>query len=392
MKADQKAYELQRAAAIIAFFDIFALGFMQAYLVLFLIDEFNIDLIQSTFLIGTVLLFKQLAYAVGAPIWGWLSDRVGCKKMLLRVMLGHMTAYFLIFLSRNVYEFMAFMCIDGALGSMTVPVFTMLANVTEPEDLPKVLSFNQSAQTIGGLLAPSIGSILAYSLGYRSTFLVVALVFACLVPLTLLMRFDQPPREAEAAEAPVKEKASDYLSLLGFDFVGLVLVSAALGFVNPITQLCLTAYGAEEGQLLFYSSILATLSSIFYAAVNVIGTRYVRRSLLPLLAFGGAAMAVIQSLFIDLRLFMVLQVGMRSVQAPVFSNLLGGRGEKRRTGVHMGILSTGRYVGSAIGPFIASTVATMVGLAPAFASVAAIQCGTFLLLFMQNRARKEKTA
>ncbi|MCJ7632979.1 MFS transporter, partial [Candidatus Bathyarchaeota archaeon] len=166
-----QAYHIQIIAAVIGFFDIFALGFMQSFVALFVSEEFGVNLIEATFWMGIATLFKQLSYAALSPIWGWLSDRVGSKKMLLRVMAGHALAHFLMFFSRNVYEFTAFLCLDGALGSMSTPIFTLLSKTVEHEKLPQVLSYQQSVQTVGTLLAPGVGVALALEFGYRPTYL-----------------------------------------------------------------------------------------------------------------------------------------------------------------------------------------------------------------------------
>lgn len=366
-------------------FDIFALGFMTPYLSLFITQEFGVDLAQATYFTGLATTFRYLCYAASSPIWGWLSDKLGSKAMLLRVMAGHSIAFFLLFLSRNVYEFTAFLCLDALLGSMTTPVYIALSDATEPKELTRVLSFQQAIQTIGSVMGPGVRSILAYYLGYRLTFLVASLNFAFLIPLTLLFRFEKPKRDAEEAQAvDVRRRIIGNLHFLGFEFVSLILSYAAINFIAPITPLCLQTLGVPMNQLLYYSSLIATFSTLCYAVAIPIGTRYIKRRFLPALAVAATAMALIQSyLFIDVRLFMILQIGMRTVQAPIQCYMIGGTGLRRR-GVQMGLLNSGIYVGNALGPFIAST-APVFGLAAAFKYIASTQFGASLLLFLQNR-------
>ncbi len=53
--------------------------------------------------------------------------------------------------------------------------------------------------------------------------------------------------------------------------------------------------------------------------------------------------------------------------------------------MQIGLLNSGRYIGQAIGPFIATTVATTLGLVAVFQAIAAIQFTSFVILLLRNR-------
>ena len=398
-----QVYYIQVVAAVIGFFDIFALGFMQSFVTLFVSEEFGVNLLDATFWMGLATLFKQFSYAFSSPIWGWLSDRVGSKKMLIRVMAGHSLAHFLMFTSRNTYEFTAFLCLDGVLGSMSTPVFALISKTVDQEKLPQVLSYQQSIQTVGSLLAPGVGGILALELGYRPTYLLASLIFASLVLLVLVFRYHEPlpsrdqnetsKQTAKSSESySFREELMEYSRFIGLDFIGLLITYASVAFINPIKPLCLESLGiTDKAELLYYISLLATLSSLAYMIANPIGTRFVKRSRLPLLSLIAGVLAFTQSSFQTLTLFFILSIGIRAIQAPIQSHLLGGSGRKKRTGTHIGILQSGRYIGSAIGPFMASTLATTIGLPTTFITLAVLQLFTSLFLFIQNKRLEKRS-
>ncbi len=377
----------------IGFFDAFGYNFMASFLPLFLNTQFNFSLADATFWTGMATLFKQFSYAIGSPVWGWLADKVGSKTMIIRVAVGHSIAHFLMSISGDVYQFMVFNSIDGAIGSMSTQSYILLAKVTEPSKLPEALSYQQSAQTIGGLLGPAIGSALAYAFGYRSTYLIASLIFASIVPLTILLRYNDSavPREAEAPIAdktPFLSKLAGYFRFVYLDFIGMILTFAIGGFINPIVPLSLQTLGVDSSQLLFYTTLFSIASGVIYAIASPIETRYTKRKYLPLLALAATLMILTQSLLTGVAVFLTLAVATRVIQAPIQNNMLGGSG-KRVRGVHMGIINSGRYIGSAIGPFIASTMATQVSLGSAFIAVAGIEAVTTAFLYGRNK-RLEK--
>lgn len=375
-------------AASLYFFDMVALTFMGSFLPLFINGEFGVSLVEATFWTGVALLFKQLSYAVGAPIWGWLSDRVGSTKMLIRVVVGHSIAHFLMFFSRDIYQFTAFLCVDAALGAISTPIFALLARTMKPGELPRAISYVQSAATVGGLLGPAIGGTLSYYFGYRPTYLVASLIFVGLVPVVILLRGEKSSRSIEKVEATANGKVVSYLRFIDLDFVGLALTYASMAFINPIAPLFLRTLGiVGNDQLLYYTTLLATLSSTFYVISNLMGTRYVRRGFLPILASAAMLMAIGQCFPINIPVFFALAIGIRAIQAPIQTNLFGG-GAKRRSGIQIGVLNSGQYIGSAIGPFIASTVATTISLTAAFISAAAILSVASVFLFLRNRSER----
>lgn len=385
--------QIQIITFSIRFFDDIALNLMSSFLPLFVMQEFGANLLDATFWTGIALLFKQSSYAAGSPIWGWLSEKVGSRKMLIRVMAGHGLAHFLMFLSGNVYQFTAFLCLDGALGSMSTPVFVLLANTMSPKELPQAVSYQQSAATIGGFVGPAIGGVLAYSLGFRPTYLIASIIFFILVVPVVLLRYEEAlskPEEAKS-KAPVTEKVMGNLRFLNLDFAGLILSFAAVGFITPIIPLSLKTLGVDQDSLLAYTTVYAIVSALCYGIASPLGTRYIKRHFLPILALAATLMVIAPIVSIGVIVFLVLMVGMRTVQAPIHSYLLAGSGEKRRRGVQMGILNSGRYIGGAIGPFIASSVAATLGLPQAFACMAAIQFATTMVLVVQNR-RLEKSS
>jgi len=174
--------------------------------------------------------------------------------------------------------------------------------------------------------------------------------------------------------------------VIGLDFVGLLITSVSIAFLNPIKPLCLQTLGVvDKVELLYYVSLLATLSSVAYMVANLIGTRYVKNTLLPILSLAGMVMALAMSPLNSLAVFFVLAIGIRAIQAPIQLILMGGSGSRRRTGTHIGLLQSGQRIGSAIAPFLVSTIATTVNLSMAFIFIAGFQFLASVFLVYRNR-------
>jgi len=130
------------------------------------------------------MLFKSMSYAVLSPVWGLLSDRVGCKKMLIRVIAGMGLPICLCFfpvMSTNLRRFYVLMEPWALLALRFTPYWLRPRNRRSSPSL-KLSAFGWD----GGIALIANGRrLLVYYLNYRPTYLIAALLFAGLIPLIL---------------------------------------------------------------------------------------------------------------------------------------------------------------------------------------------------------------
>jgi MFS family permease len=106
--------------------------------------------------------------------------------------------------------------------------------------------------------------------------------------------------------------------------------------------------------LLTYTARATTLNGCAFVVATPMLTRVVTDTTLPLLSTVAAGAIFLTAFVSEPYQFIVLRVTIGAVQAGLPPNLLGG-GPGRR-GAVMGFLNSARFIGMAIGPFIATSI------------------------------------
>jgi len=121
---------------------------------------------------ATALVF--LGFGFGAPIWGWLSDRIKSRKKILWIGSYLAASAFLIILllpnlPREFIYILLFLC--GFFASVEVLIFAMANDVVSAEMNATAISFvNMLVMSSGFILQPIIGMLLDYlALFYMNT-------------------------------------------------------------------------------------------------------------------------------------------------------------------------------------------------------------------------------
>ncbi|MCI0450167.1 MAG: MFS transporter [Chlorobi bacterium] len=97
---------------------------------------------------------------IAIPFWGWLGDRVGKKKMVLRAILGLAVSQFLIGLSQDVVQLFIFRMLQGALSGFIAAALALVSSNTPKEKSGFAIGFLASSTAAGNLLGPFIGGML----------------------------------------------------------------------------------------------------------------------------------------------------------------------------------------------------------------------------------------
>ncbi len=119
-------------------------------------------------------LVTQIAFAIVAPIWGWLADRYGRKKMLLRAVFGVAVIMFLMGHSPSVSVFIVLRFIQGCLTGTMSASMTLVSCSTPPEKRGFALGMLSSAFFSGDMAGLTLGGILAENFGYRNSFFITS--------------------------------------------------------------------------------------------------------------------------------------------------------------------------------------------------------------------------
>ncbi len=373
--------DIVTAALLIQFLVSVAFMLMGSFMPLFISSEFNETLIEATGWTGTSSFIASTIMAITAPFWGWMCDRVGTKKILLFVLSGNIIVYTGMAFSTNVLQIVFFRALQGGFGGMSTVMFAIVASAVSPHDLKKALSYQMAAMTMGGLVAPGIGGVLAAVIGYRLTMGVSAILFILIFPMVLLLTLPPPSSKDLNSKS---FKFSDFKALIP-DIISLILVYICISFIAPTVSWFLDSFGVPKDQLLLWTAVATILNGVAFAVATPLLSETVTDRTLPLLSLVAAVVIMSTAFVFDPVYFIVLRIVIGAIQAGIPPNLLGGKSARKGTG--MGFLNSARFFGMAVGPILATTILGD-GLSPRpfymYAVMAAISLIAAVFLYMTH--------
>jgi ACS family hexuronate transporter-like MFS transporter len=164
---------------------------------------------------GVLISAFSIAYLVGAPVAGWMVDRVGARRSLL----GAVLAWSLCAAAHAMApSFGVLFALRILLGLSESPSFPAAAQTTQrvlpPSARPRGFGVLFTGSSIGGMIAPPLATYLADRFhDYRAAFLGTALIGLSWVPLWLTVT--SPPDVRAALDAsPARGEAASLGSTL----------------------------------------------------------------------------------------------------------------------------------------------------------------------------------
>ncbi|MBA3667511.1 MAG: DHA2 family efflux MFS transporter permease subunit [Sphingomonas sp.] len=166
--------------------------------------------------INWVLTSYIVASAIAIPIAGWLSDRIGRKRLLVLAVIGFTVASFLCAVAQSLTEMVTFRIIQGITGAFLVPLAqATLFDINPPQRHAQAMAMFGGGIMIGPILGPVLGGWLTDSFDWRWVFLVNIPIGA--IAAVMLLRY--------MPAIPLHRRKFD---LLGFALIALALASLQL--------------------------------------------------------------------------------------------------------------------------------------------------------------------
>ena len=132
-----------------------------AVMILPLIPFYAETLGASGFVIGVLISAFSIAQLVSAPLWGKLSDRRGRRPVLVIGLAISAVSYVVFAFAQSLWLLFLSRAVQGLGGGTVGVVQAYVADASEPEERAKGLGWLSAATSLGVIVGPALGSLLA---------------------------------------------------------------------------------------------------------------------------------------------------------------------------------------------------------------------------------------
>jgi multidrug resistance protein len=164
-----------------------------AVMILPLIPFYAETLGASGFVIGVLISAFSIAQLVSAPLWGELSDRHGRRPVLLAGLAISALSYVVFAFAQSLWLLFLSRAVQGLGGGTVGVIQAYVADTSEPDERAKGLGWLSAATSLGAIVGPALGSVLAAIWGRTAPGLGAALL--CVLNLAFAWRFLTESRE-----------------------------------------------------------------------------------------------------------------------------------------------------------------------------------------------------
>ena len=342
-----------------------------------------------------------LGQFVAAPIWGWWSDRVGRKPVLVITLLGSAVSYVLLGFAETVPALLFARLIGGLMAGNIPVAFAAAADVTSGEDRSRVMGRVGASFSLGFILGPALGGFIAGPAPQASNFLTIAVVSACMsifaVIITVFFFKETRVRSRRTlSPASLNQMSLKLISVKGLTRFFFLPVLAALIGVNFIfasgasimdSVFSLYAYkqhgfGPSQIGLLFtYMGVI--MASVQGGAIGPLSKRFgdarVLRAGIVLYLIGLSIMIYATGLYTVLLGLTFITMG-NALFFPSSSSLASKHAPENEQGAALGAFQAAGNLGRVITPTFSGVVFAVYGTTAPFVVAFALILPTFILI------------
>jgi DHA1 family tetracycline resistance protein-like MFS transporter len=341
-------------------------------------SDTQIGLLQASF---------SIAQFTFAPFWGWLSDRIGRRPVMLISIAGTGLSYLLFGLSRSLPMLFLARSLTGGFSANIAAAQAFVTDVTTPENRAKGMGIIGAAFGLGFTLGPPMGGFLAGEHHFERP----ALVAAAMCAINLVWAAIVLP-ESRPAAAPVQRREGRMRSLfmaLASPQLGVLIVLlfvAGFAFANVEQALILATRArfqwtpVENGKLLGLVGVLIVVMQ--GGLVGPLSRRFGERWMLVVgtifmtLALGMLAISTMPSGYWFAMVPLALGNGMTN---PALSSLISRAAHADERGSTLGVSQSASSVARIFAPLWAGWSFQHIGLSVPFATGALIMAVAVLI-------------
>ncbi|MBI5579589.1 MAG: MFS transporter [Deltaproteobacteria bacterium] len=338
---------------------------------------------QETMLwLGLIMGATSMVAALAAPFWGSLTARIRPKLLFEIGIFCNGVIFFIMGFVESLPLLLTLRLIQGALGGVST-IGLVLITASAPKDrLPKYLSLFQNSMTAGQLIGPPLGAYAVTLFGYHSPFII-----ALVVVFFSLAYCHSHVRDITAQHnrpRPGKPRTGGILWGWGLTIVGTI----HLMFLPSILPHILEGFQlTEQAALTTAGTIMMAYMATAFLGNYLLVSLSSRLGLIRLIIIACLSAAALQGLLYfstgvySFTLIRMLQTGMIAAVIPLVMSTVAGEGGG---GTTLGFLNSGRFVGNALGPMMATTILSHFGLLTLYLTIAGLTLA-MLLAFLASR-------
>lgn len=330
---------------------------------------------------GAIMGCMGVCLALTAPGWGSLSHRFGPKWLYLAGILPQAALMLLMGFFANLHVLFILRLLQGGFGGVSTTALIIISVSSSPKNRAFHFGIFQSALTLGQLLGPPAGSLAVAVLGYQWAFVSASLMLFAASIFCYFFVTDVPP-------LPSEMKSSMWSSLDKRTLTGWALCLAAtihLVYLPSIFPTVFQKFGFDKTGALKAAGVVVML----YTCTSMIGTyawsflsrRTGVKKMIKFLLFSGMVMPALLVFVQDITSFTVvvmLEIGIIAAIIPLTISIFAAEPK----GNIIGFMNAARFVGMAVGPFLATSLLAFANTSILYLAVS----GITLAAYMASRA------
>ncbi|WP_370350964.1 MFS transporter [Catenulispora sp. EB89] len=186
---------------------------------------------------GLLYVVPTVFSALGAPLWGWLADRHGRKRLLLRAQVGLSVSFLAAGAADSLAAFTAALVLQGFLGGTFAATNGYLGAALEGSQLSKALTVMQGSARASLVAAPIVvGGLSPWLSPHRQYLVLAVLPLAAAVLLAFLPEPTRPDAEDRDAAAPPAMAPGALRLLYVFEFLFVFATVVSFPYLIALVQ------------------------------------------------------------------------------------------------------------------------------------------------------------
>lgn len=314
------------------------------------------------FEVGLLFACYSLAQLLCAPLLGRLSDRIGRKPVIVLSLVGTAVGSLLTGAAGSLWLLFVGRIVDGASGGSLSVAQAAVADITTPEQRPKLVGMMGAAFGVGFVVGPALGGLAA--LGGPHVPFYVAAALAGANAVAAIVRLPET-RHGELSERERPEVPVSAL-LRRLAFVGFVAMVAFTAFEATFSLFGDRRFGLTEGStamvFLGIGVVLVVMQGGAYARLVALrGVGQVLHGGLLLVVAGLAVLATAHSWLVLTIALALLTVGQGCV-SPAITTIVSERASAGHRGRALGFQQSASALARVGGPPVAGVLFDRAGV------------------------------